>query len=101
MNARILLATLTALALSAGRAEPAEPSGDIRELRLRDWQPRSMMVTKTTVVEKPRFPVVDVHNHLGGGQARPTPTAGRWSSTRPTRRRSSRRWTASTSAGTS
>jgi len=27
-----------------------------------------MMVTKTTVVEKPRYPVVDVHNHLGGAR---------------------------------
>jgi hypothetical protein len=30
-------------------------------------------VTKTTVVEKPRFPVIDVHNHLGGGKGRVTP----------------------------
>src|SRR6059058_2014684 len=51
----------------------ADPPGDIRELKLRDWEPRSMMVTKTTVVEKPRFPVIDVHNHLGGGKARLTP----------------------------
>src|SRR5262249_27847038 len=35
--------------------------------------PRSMMVTKTTTVERPKFPVVDVHNHLGGGKARLTP----------------------------
>ncbi len=40
---------------------------DIRELKLRDWQPRSMLVTKQTVVETPRFPVIDIHNHLGGG----------------------------------
>jgi predicted TIM-barrel fold metal-dependent hydrolase len=32
-----------------------------------------MMVTKTTRVETPRFPVVDVHNHLGGGKERLTP----------------------------
>src|SRR5262249_30482138 len=37
------------------------------------WQPKSMMVTKTTVVEKPRFPVVDIHNHLGFGAKRLTP----------------------------
>ena len=41
---------------------------DIRELKLRDWEPRSMLVTKTTVVETPRFPVIDIHNHLGGGR---------------------------------
>jgi predicted TIM-barrel fold metal-dependent hydrolase len=55
----------------SGRA--VEPPGDIRDLKLRDWQPRSMLVTKTTIVEKPRFPVVDAHNHLGGGKARLTP----------------------------
>ena len=46
----------------------ADPPADIRELKLRDWEPRSMMVTKTTVVEKPMFPVIDIHNHLGGGK---------------------------------
>lgn len=40
---------------------------DIRELKLRDWQPRSMLVTKVTRVPTPAFPAVDVHNHLGGG----------------------------------
>src|SRR5437879_6226345 len=51
----------------------AEPPADIRELKLRDWQPRSMMVTKTTIVEKPLYPVIDIHNHLGGGKATLTP----------------------------
>src|SRR6516162_3592518 len=46
---------------------------DIRDLKLRDWDPRSMMVTKTTVVEKPMYPVIDVHNHLGAGKDRLTP----------------------------
>src|SRR6266849_4134921 len=45
----------------------AEDPKDIKELKLRDWQPRSVMVTKTTIVEKPIYPVIDVHNHLGGG----------------------------------
>ncbi len=48
-------------------AVAAEPQGDIRELKLKDWKPKSMMVTKTTIVEKPMFPVIDVHNHLGSG----------------------------------
>ncbi len=43
----------------------AHSEEDIRELKLKDWQPRSMMVTKETYVEKPAFPVIDVHNHLG------------------------------------
>jgi predicted TIM-barrel fold metal-dependent hydrolase len=93
MKARILLLTATALLAAltlipvSGRRAPAQPklapggaprtpaqaSDDIRELKLRDWEPRSMMVAKTTVVEKPLFPVVDVHNHLGGGKERLTP----------------------------
>lgn len=39
---------------------------DIRELKLKDWQPRSMLVTKVTEITKPAFPVIDAHNHLGG-----------------------------------
>jgi predicted TIM-barrel fold metal-dependent hydrolase len=73
MNARVRLSVSTCLLLAAGSASAADPPGDIRDLKLRDWQPRSMMVTKTTVVEKPAFPVVDVHNHLGGGKDRLTP----------------------------
>ena len=41
---------------------------DIRELKLRDWEPRPMLMTKATVIETPRFPVIDIHNHLGGGR---------------------------------
>ena len=46
---------------------------DIKELKLRDWQPRSMLVVKATEVAKPAFPVIDVHNHLGGGKGFLTP----------------------------
>ncbi len=38
---------------------------------LKNYRPRSKLVTKVTPVDKPRFPVVDAHNHLaepfGGG----------------------------------
>ena len=46
---------------------PTFAQDDIRELRLKDWQPRSMMVTKVTDVPKPKYPAIDVHNHLGDG----------------------------------
>ena len=46
---------------------------DIRELKLRDWEPKSMLVTKMTILEMPRFPVTDIHNHLGGGKQFLTP----------------------------
>lgn len=63
---RLALLILPFLALTAPLR--AQPAADIRELKLRDWEPRSMMVTKTTIVEKPLYPVIDVHNHLGGGK---------------------------------
>jgi predicted TIM-barrel fold metal-dependent hydrolase len=72
MRGRILLAVIIITSLAAALGGSAGPGEDIRELRLRDWEPRSMMVTKTTIVEKPLYPVVDVHNHLGGGKERLT-----------------------------
>lgn len=33
---------------------------------LRDYSPRPMLVTRETWIEKPKFPVIDAHNHLGG-----------------------------------
>lgn len=51
----------------------AQPPADIRELKLKDWAPRPMLVVKETTVDKPRFPAIDVHNHLGGGKQFLTP----------------------------
>lgn len=39
----------------------APESGD---LRLLDWEPETQMVVKETVITKPKFPVIDIHNHL-------------------------------------
>jgi predicted TIM-barrel fold metal-dependent hydrolase len=68
-----LLSSLTAFSLMASTFALAEPPSDIRELKLKDWAPRSMMATKTTKVDKPMFPVIDDHNHLGTGKAFLTP----------------------------
>jgi predicted TIM-barrel fold metal-dependent hydrolase len=57
---------LSVVALASMQLATAQ---DIKELKLRDWHPRSMLITKTTEVPKPAFPVIDVHNHLGGGKA--------------------------------
>ncbi len=35
------------------------------DLKLVDWQPRSQLVAKETEVLRPKFPVIDIHNHLG------------------------------------
>lgn len=34
-------------------------------MRLEDFRPRPALVTPTTLVNRPRFPVIDAHNHLG------------------------------------
>jgi len=54
---------LIMLQFSLGGAVPlAAEEGD---LRLLDWQPVSQMIVKETRVLKPKFPVIDIHNHLG------------------------------------
>jgi len=60
------------LVFAAGMAG-AVLGGDISELKLRDWRPRSMLKTKQSRIEKPAYPVFDVHNHLGGGRSHLTP----------------------------
>jgi predicted TIM-barrel fold metal-dependent hydrolase len=47
-------------------------------MELQNFTPQSKLVTKTTLVEKPRFPAFDAHNHLGeafggGWENRPLP----------------------------
>jgi predicted TIM-barrel fold metal-dependent hydrolase len=49
-----------------------EKSEDIRELKLKDWKPTPMLKTKQTFVNRPAYPAIDVHNHLGGGAQRLT-----------------------------
>ncbi len=56
MNYRRLLLGLIALAFAPASARPEGPPGDIRELKLRDWEPKSMMVTKATKVESAEVP---------------------------------------------
>ncbi len=34
------------------------------DLKLLDWQPKSQMIVKETKILKPKFPVIDIHNHL-------------------------------------
>lgn len=66
------VAALSLLALVAA-SRPIAAQEDIKELKLRDWQPRSMLTTKPTEVPRSRFPAIDIHNHLGGGQDDLTP----------------------------
>ncbi|MHC4532389.1 MAG: amidohydrolase family protein [Planctomycetota bacterium] len=72
MKMRVYVGLVMALTASFGSLLFAGQSSDIRELKLGDWEPRSMLKTKESVVEKPAYPVFDVHNHLGGGRERLT-----------------------------
>ena len=38
--------------------------GQNGDLRLRDWEPKSRLVVKETQVIRPKYPVIDIHNHL-------------------------------------
>lgn len=38
---------------------------DKGDLRLLDWEPVSQLVVKETHILKPKYPVIDIHNHLG------------------------------------
>ena len=73
MNKQFPIFGLVLLAVWSGPVRGQDPPGDIRDLKLRDWKPKSMMVTPSTTVDRPKFPVVDIHNHLGGGKDRLTP----------------------------
>ncbi|HEV2679046.1 MAG TPA: amidohydrolase, partial [Rhodanobacter sp.] len=41
-----------------------QPDAGKSELRLKDFRPRSMLRVPKTHIERPRFPVIDVHAHL-------------------------------------
>ena len=73
MNVRIRIGLMLAAVAGPGSWALAGASGDIRELKLRDWEPHSMLKTRQSVVETPAYPVFDVHNHLGGGRDHLTP----------------------------
>ncbi len=70
---RAVMGPILAAVAGMGSSVVGQPPDDIRELKLRDWQPRSMLRTKQSQVERPAYPVIDVHNHLGGGKSLLTP----------------------------
>jgi predicted TIM-barrel fold metal-dependent hydrolase len=66
-----------AQAASTGNRAAAKEAG--ANLRLVDFQPRSMLHVEEHIVERPRFPLIDVHTHLsftrGDGTMRYSATA--------------------------
>ena len=43
---------------------PCGVLAEVGDLKLLDWKPKTQMVVKQTEVLKPKFPVIDIHNHL-------------------------------------
>ena len=41
-------------------------------MELKDFRPQAKLVTRRTMVDRPRFPVIDAHNHLA------EPFGGSW-----------------------
>ncbi len=66
---------LSAIGLGPARCEEVKKGHgeDIRLLKLRNWEPRSMLKVKVTKVDRPKFVAIDAHNHLGGGAKLLTP----------------------------
>lgn len=66
MNVRMLfLAGISAALIPFSVAHDAGSEPPLGELRLLDWRPVSQMVVSEAILLQPRFPVIDVHNHLG------------------------------------
>jgi predicted TIM-barrel fold metal-dependent hydrolase len=62
------LTAMSAIALVSLALIAADTPEDIRQLKLRDWAPKPMLVVPQHELKKPLFPAIDVHNHLGGGK---------------------------------
>ena len=67
----VVRAVLAVAAMAALPVSGQEAGQDIKQLRLGDWKPRSMLVTKVTKVDQPAFPVIDVHNPYSCIKSRP------------------------------
>jgi len=64
-NYQTLLLALFIFFFSACKPATTTSGPKIGDLRLLDWQPKSQLVVKETIILKPKFPVIDIHNHLG------------------------------------
>src|SRR6266568_6329711 len=61
---RTVAIALLSLALPALGEDKAPP-----RLLLRDFDPQSMLHARVTAVERARFPVIDVHNHVNDARS--------------------------------
>jgi hypothetical protein len=67
LAALVALAALSIQCSSTRETPDAKKAADqgAPEVKLTEYQPRSMMVTEYHVPLKAKYPVIDVHNHLG------------------------------------
>ena len=70
---RLSFAIPSGLLAVALTSPAATAQGDIKNLKLREREPRPMLVAKATDVPRARFPAVDIPNHLGAGRQALTP----------------------------
>lgn len=47
-----------------GKSKAVLDEQDVGDLRLLDWEPVPQLVVEETIITKPKFPVIDIHNHL-------------------------------------
>jgi hypothetical protein len=60
---------LTGLGFLGSNPSEAKSKNTVEEqvtgdLRLLDWEPVPQLVVEETIITKPKFPVIDIHNHL-------------------------------------
>ncbi len=48
----------------AGKSKEAIEEQVAGDLRLLDWEPVPQLVVEETIIKKPKYPVIDIHNHL-------------------------------------
>jgi predicted TIM-barrel fold metal-dependent hydrolase len=65
MNFKLIIFIKIFIILSMSSVLNAQTDKENDELNLLDWKPKSQMIVKETHVLKPKYPVIDIHNHLG------------------------------------
>ena len=73
----VLLIVLQSARVESQQPAPGAASKRAPDLTLQEYRPRSMMVAEYHVPQKAKYPVIDVHNHLGtaGGPRASDPAA--------------------------
>ena len=60
MYSKLIIGALIIMAAILPKKSHSQPG----DLKLLDWRPKSQLVVKETRILKPKYPVIDIHNHL-------------------------------------